>query len=862
MLSHLSKPRIIAAGFFLGLLGLAAGYRGYVNEGDRILAELTDDAKRCAAAFEPGELGALEGTKADVGTPVYDRVKARLRRLHDVNPAVRFVYIFRTRPAGKVIFLADSEAATSDKVSLPGDDYAEAAISPGLQATIRTGAPATEGPAPDQFGVWVTGYAWIDDAPTGRQILGMDVSAENWRRERWIAALRAALYVALLGGLPLAAVGVLRGQVRQQDVIRSLTEAMEQSHSALMIVDLASRITYANAGLCRQMGYERAELLGRGWREFQVAGTRPELLADLVAAVRGGQAWRGDWFNRRKNGEIYPVRGIITPVKNHEGRLACFVAALEDATESKKIEAELREARDRAEAGDKAKGQFLAMMSHEVRTPLNGIVGFTGLMLETALTAEQRDYAHTIRLSSEALLQLTGDILDFARIDSGKLKLEPMPCDVRGCVEDTLDLLAARAAEKGIELLHTVDAAVPAMVQTDPGRLRQVLVNLLTNAVKFTEVGEVEVRVSVAPATDGMPLAEPGTVPMPALRTLIFTVRDTGIGIPDDQQAKLFKPFTQVDQQSTRRYGGTGLGLVICRNLVRLMGGEIALASAAGRGTTFTFSIRAEALQPAPGPVTALVGRTLALIARPGPVRAELAALATGWGVRVVVADEPAELPPAVDLVLVEFTEALALAVARRPDPPWPMERTIGLVSLALPTELRAALRERVAGLLNKPARHEHLRRLLAGELPAAPLPVPASPLVAGRALKVLLVEDNAVNQRLTQRLLERHRCTWTLAENGRVALEALGAGGAEFDLVLMDMHMPEMDGLTAIRKIRAGEAGPVATDIWIVALTADARAERREDVFEAGANDFLTKPVAVAEFRASLERLRAARGA
>ena len=860
MLSHLSKSRIIAAGFLIGVLGVAAGYRGYVDEGDRILAGLTDDAKRSAAAFEPGELGRLAGTRADVGTPAYEHVKARLRRLHDVNPAVRFVYIFRTRPQGKVIFLADSEPPSSDKVSLPGDNYAEAVGSPGLQAIIRTGEPATEGPIPDRFGVWVTGYALVDDAPAGRQILGMDVSAENWRRERWRAALRAALYVAVLGGLPLAATAVLRRQISQQAVIRNLTEAMEQSQSALMIVDLASRITYANAGLCRQMGYERAELLGREWRDFQVAETPPELLADMATTVRSGQAWRGDWFNRRKSGEVYPVRGIITPVKDNEGRLACFVATLEDATESKRIEATLREARDQAEAGDKAKGQFLAMMSHEVRTPLNGIVGFTGLLLDTSLNTEQRDYAQTIRLSGETLLQLTGDILDFARIDSGKLKLELLPCDVRACVEDTLDLLATRAAEKRIELLHTVDAAVPALVQTDPGRLRQVLVNLLTNAIKFTDVGEVEVRVGLATGA-GPDLG--GTLLPLAEVTLVVTVRDTGIGIPGDQQAKLFRPFIQVDQQSTRRYGGTGLGLVISRNLVRLMGGEIELVSEVGRGTTFTFSLRAAALKPAPVRSGVLRGRVLALIAPPGPVRSELAALAAEWGVRVELADRPTGRPITADLVLVEFTEELALTVIRLPEPPWPVERTIGLVSLALPAELRAPLRERVAGLLNKPVRHEHLRRFLAGELPVAPLLVPTAPVAGiGRALNVLLVEDNAVNQRLTQRLLERHHCTWKLAENGRLALEALGAPGADFDLVLMDMHMPEMDGLTAIRKIRAGEVGDAVTDIWIVALTADARAERREDVFEAGANDFLTKPVAVAEFRASLERLRASRGA
>ncbi len=853
MLSLFSRTRIIIAAAVVGALGLAAGFKGYLHEGNRIRAALIDDAQRSAAAFEPGELGGLTGTRVDLDSPLYGKVKQRLMRLRAVNPEVRFVYIFREQAPGKVVFLADSEPATSDKVSQPGDDYAEAADSPGLQSILHDGAPATEGPIPDQFGVWVTGYAQIDAAPGRRHIVGIDVSAANWRSDCLNVAFSWALYAWLLGGLPLAAVAVLRRQLRQQDEIRNLSEAMDQSQAALMIVDLDRRITYVNAGLCRQTGYARDELIGREWRGLLSEEASPHMLEELVTTVRGGQTWRGEWSHRRKNGELYPVRVLVTPVKSRTGALACFAVALEDATEAKQNEAALREARDRAEAGDRAKGQFLAMMSHEVRTPLNGIVGFTQLLGETALTPEQRDYAQTIRMSGETLLQLTGDILDFARIDSGKLKLEPEPCDVRACVEDTLDLLAARAAEKRIELLHFVDPAVPARVMADSSRLRQVIVNLLTNAVKFTDIGEVEVRVTVAP--DGAGAGGAGS----DFGGLVFTVRDTGIGIPEDQQAKLFRPFSQVDQQSTRRYGGTGLGLVISRNLVRLMGGDIVLESVAGRGTTFRFTIQAATVEIAPVTSPLLAKRTLALIAPPGPVRAEIAALAQSWGVRVVLADQPSTAEVAADVVLVEISEALALATARRPEPPWPQARTFGLVSLALPMELRSPLRERVVGLINKPLRQDQLRRLLLAEAPAEVVLTPAA-TPSGDVLRVLLVEDNVVNQRLTQRLLERHSCTWRLAENGRLALEALRAPGAEFDLVLMDMHMPEMDGLTAIRKIRGGEAGLAATDIWIIALTADARAVRREEVFDAGANDFVTKPVAVPEFRASLERLRAAR--
>ena len=417
-------------------------------------------------------------------------------------------------------------------------------------------------------------------------------------------------------------------------------------------------------------------------------------------------------------------------------------------------------------------------------------------------------------------------------------------------------LLAPLAALHAAEpLLEKTPVFPPGMNGIARYRIPGIVVTTKGTVLAYSEArrngsadwGEIEVRVTL------------GATPA----TLNFAVRDTGIGIPLDQQEKLFRPFSQVDQQSTRRYGGTGLGLVISRNLVRLMGGEISFVSAKGQGTTFTFSIQAEPVAGVPEPVPVPAGRTLALVARPGPVRTELAALVESWGVRVLVADQPAGLDATADVILVELPEGLAAQVARMPVVPWPLERTIGLVSLTLPAELRAPLRERVAGLLNKPVRHEHLRRLLTSEGPLVHAPQPAvAAEAAGATLRVLLVEDNPVNQRLTQRLLERNGCTWVLAENGRLAIEALRVPGADYDFVLMDMHMPEMDGLTAIRKIRAGEAGLTATDVWIVALTADARAERREEVFDAGANDFLTKPVVVGEFRASLERLRAARTA
>jgi PAS domain S-box-containing protein len=670
----LSKSKIAAVWTVIVAAGAVTGWFGYHRAGGRILAGLTDDAQRCAAAFEPANLRLLTGTRADLQSPTYADVKRRLLRLKAVNQQVRFVYLFRFIPeTGKVLYLGDSAVPGAKDESLPGDEYPQAAQSPGLQEIIRTGFPATEGPLADDFGKWVTGYALVSEASSTKpevpikEIVGMDIDAMNWTRALWLAGFQDAFFVWVLLGLPFFAYRVTLRQTDQREAIRNLSEAMEQSHSAIMIVDLENCVEYANRGLCQQIGYSRRELIGRNWREFQAAETPPEKLAELASTVRSGHSWEGEWFNRRKDGTTYPVRGVVTPVKRRDGAIACFVAVFDDMTEIKRNEHELREARDLAQAGDRAKGQFLATMSHEVRTPLNGIVGFTSLLLETSLTPEQREYVQTIRTGGEALIHLTGDILDFARIESGRLQLESLPCDPADCVEEALDLLAGRAAEKHIELLHWIDDDVPAAVLADGGRLRQMLVNLVGNAVKFTEVGGVSVTVRVrsretgpdgaAPAGAGQvapPGSDGGTV------TLEFSVADTGIGIAPDQHAKLFKPFTQIDATSTRKYGGTGLGLAISRNLVRLMGGDISFTSESGRGSTFTFFVRLPVLS-APAPAPDLGGLRLALVGPPGPLRSEIARLAARWRVQLSEAESPAALAAMV------WTRGWSCSTSRRP---------------------------------------------------------------------------------------------------------------------------------------------------------------------------------------------------
>lgn len=844
----LRNVHIAFAATLIAAAGLAAGWLGHQREAERILDRLRTEAVHCSVAFDTEELQKLAGARSDLEGPAYAGVKARLRRFVNLDPKIKFVYIFRRLPAsGRVIFLADSAEPGASDESLPGDPYPEASDSPGLQTIMVDGRPSTEGPLQDSFGTWVTGYALVGPPPPAgqpRDILGIDIAASDWNRQVWTEAAEDAVWVWIVLGLPLGWLVVIHRQGEQREAIRNLSEAMEQSHSAVMIVDLQSCIEYVNAGLCRQIGYSRRELIGRDWRDFQSPETPPDLVATLVTTVRSGRPWSGEWINRRKDGSSYPVRGAVSPVKRHGGEITCYVAVFEDMTEIKRTESVLREAKEQAEAGDRAKGYFLATMSHEVRTPLNGIVGFTSLLEETPLTPDQLEYVETIRTSSETLIQLTGDILDYARIESGKLKLEPQPCHVRECVEDALDLIAAKAAARNLELLHWVDESVPAVVTLDGGRLRQVLVNLINNAVKFTPQGEIEVtaRAEAEPAGGWR---------------LTFTVRDTGIGIAPDDRARLFKPFSQLDGTSTRRYGGTGLGLAISKNIVGLMGGGISFESELGSGTSFTFTVHGAESTETVVPPVAVPPLRLAIAAPLGSLRSELARLGARFGAQILEITF-AELATVSgwDTALVVIDEALAGQLAALPAPrsELPPQKLIGVVPLSLPTARRAALRPHFRHLVSKPVHHESLRTLLA-EAPGAAATAPAETALD---LRVLIVEDNRINQRLMQRVLDNLGCVWALAGHGRIALAELAK--TDYDVVLMDLHMPEMDGMTAIAEIRAGGAGEAARKCWIIALTADARAEQRALALQTGANDYLTKPVQLAELSAALRNYLASR--
>lgn len=716
----------------------------------------------------------------------------------------------------------------------------------------------------------------IHDAVAARQRYELEyrivdsVGYERWVLERGAAVLGKDGRVLALEGIITDITRLKHTEQQAREAEHRYRSLFDHALEGIFRTTLDGRYLDANPALAKIYGFESPQALINSVNDIRrQLYINPERREEFMFQMRTfGVVSHFESQIYHRDGRIIWISENARAILDEHGNIVCFEGTVEDITEQKQYQQSLIAASEAASAANQAKSAFLANMSHEIRTPMNGVIGMTELLLATKMERSQRDYVETIRSSADALLTVINDILDFSKIEAGKLDIDYVPMDLRSHVEDVASMMAFHAAAKGLELIVNICPDMPERVSGDPQRIRQCLINLAGNAIKFTRSGEVVITVSTFGVVNGRHVAR-------------FDVRDTGIGISAETINTLFEPFVQADSSTTRHFGGTGLGLSIVKRLVEMMDGEVGVTSEVGVGSAFWFTLPLEPLE-----VTAELPQLTILpfdyrvlvVDDNRTNRRVVSEHLRHIGYEVVTAQDGAQalalLRQAIDLkqpfdvAIVDLQmpemDGARLGELINADAGMSKARLIMLTSMDQQGDLHRFANLGFAGYLAKPVRARELykciERVLACE--SREWHTQSQRLVTRGALKdlsatqrfsgqVLVVEDNPVNQMVAKSFLERLGCTVTLAENGAVGLAAFEK--AQFDLVLMDMQMPVMDGLTATRKIRDFEGWRPRTPI--VALTANAMAGQAERCLAAGMDGFLTKPLDITRLHEVLEQ-------
>ncbi len=627
-------------------------------------------------------------------------------------------------------------------------------------------------------------------------------------------------------------------------------------------MDKQGNCTFWNAEAEKLLGWRREEVLGKNIHNlihYQDYSGKRIHQDDCVTrkSILANQAFHSeDDVFTHKNGDLTPIEITAVPLME-QGEMNGSVAVFSDITERKAQQKQLNEALASEKEANQAKSDFLANMSHEIRTPMNGIIGMTDLALDTDLSAEQKEYLNLIKQSSSALLAIINDILDFSKIEAGKLELEEIEFELPVVLRETVQTLTTKAQEKGLTIELNLAANIPNILLGDPGRLRQIILNLVNNAIKFTNEGGISINVDAQVS---------GT----EKSCLVFSVKDTGIGIPNDKQENIFQSFSQADSSVSRKFGGTGLGLSICQQLVELMAGKIWLESKAGFGSTFFFSawfktpLNEQALNPQP----ALEQMKVLIVENETNNRNLLQQTLSHWGMQVAVAEN---YRSAIELLSAAKQDNQLFQLILF-DPEEKAEREADLVKqmcdqnidipafiLLLPTtQISKKFPEYdhfpLKGYLTKPLSQsdvlDEIQKLLGG-VTQSEKPVEVEPEKIA-VLETLVAEDNKVNQKLAIRLLEKHDHAVTIANNGVEAIELYQK--RHFDLILMDFQMPVMGGIEAAKEIRAIEQN-TGDHIIIIAMTANAMKEDMDKAIEAGMDDYVSKPISTDELFGAIQK-------